>query len=219
MRCWKGETMADKGIYALLAEAQGEMKPPKKDKTGQVGPRKYEYASLDAVLASIKPPLNAKGLFLTQKTATREAWLAIQTIVVADEVPLVLDEQPYEYDPKPQELGERETYAKRYSLCKAFAIVGEEDTDGDVERKASKAGRPVRRPEPDADIEEVKALKAEAVKAGIKEEGVNAWYAAKFGKAPMNKLTHQQLNELKDYLRTVTEDARSLKEGEGDEHQ
>ncbi len=209
----------EKGIYTLLAEAQGEMKSPKKDKTGQVGPRKYEYASLDAVLASVKPPLNARGIFLTQKTATRESWLTIQTIVVADEVPLVLDEQPYEYDPNPQELGKRETYAKRYSLCKAFAIVGEEDTDGDVERKAPKAKRPANRPEPDAGIEEVKALKAEALKAGIKEEGVNAWYTAKFGKAPMNKLTRQQLEELKDYLLTVTEDARSLKEGEGDEHQ
>lgn len=209
----------EKGIYALLAEAQGEMKPPKKDKTGQVGPRKYEYASLDAVLASIKPPLNAKGLFLTQRTAFRDDQLVIQTVVATDAVQLVLDEQPYGYDQNPQELGKRETYAKRYSLCKAFAIVGEEDTDGDVESKAPKAKRPVKRPEPDAGIEEVKALKAEALEAGIKEEGVNAWYAAKFGKAPMNKLTRQQLDELKDYLHTVTEDARSLKEGEGDEHQ
>lgn len=210
----------EKGIYTLLAEAQGEMKPPKKDKTGQVGPRKYEYASLDAVLASVKPPLNARGIFLTQKTATRETWLAIQTIVVADEVPLVLDEQPYEYDSNPQELGKRETYAKRYSLCKAFAIVGEEDTDGYVESKATKAKRPTpKKTEPDAGIEEVKALKAEALEAGIKEEGVNAWYTAKFGKAPMNRLKPNQLEELKDYLRTVTEDARSLKEGEGYEHQ
>lgn len=209
----------EKGIYALLAEAQSEMKAPKKDKTGQVGPRWYEYASLDAVLASIKPPLNARGLFLTQKTVPHESWLVIQTAVATDAVQLVLDEQPYEYDPNPQELGKRETYAKRYSLCKAFAIVGDEDTDGDVEGKAPKVKRPVKRPEPDAGIEEVKVLKAEALEAGIKEEGVNAWYAAKFGKAPMNKLTRQQLNELKDYLRTVTEDARSLKEGEGDEHQ
>lgn len=202
----------EKGIYTLLAEAQGEMKPPKKDKTGQVGPRKYEYASLDAVLASIKPPLNAKGLFLTQKTVPHESWLVIKTIVATDAVQLVLDEQPYEYDPNPQELGKRETYAKRYSLCKAFAIVGDEDTDGNVQSKApgKKAPNAMRM---------IAGLKMQAMELGVREDGINAWYESKFGKTPMNRLDKRQTEELVGYLRTIIADAKSIKEGEGDEHQ
>ncbi len=44
---------------------------------------------------------------------------------------------------------------------------------------------------------------------------MNAWYTAKFIR-PHDKPSW--LGRM-DYLRTVTEDARSLKEGEGDEHQ
>lgn len=202
----------EKGIYTLLAEAQGEMKPPKKDKTGQVGPRKYEYASLDAVLASVKPPLNARGIFLTQKTASHDDQLVMQTVVATDEVQLVLDEQPYEYDQNPQELGKRETYAKRYSLCKAFAIVGDEDTDGDVQAKepAKKAPNAMRM---------IAGLKMQAMELGVKEDGINAWYEAKFGKTPMNRLDKRQTEELVGYLRKIIADAKSIKEGEGDEHQ
>ena len=128
--------MADEGIYSLLAKAQAAMVSPKKNGVGQIGTRKYAYATLDDVLDAIKPPLNENGLFLTQRTVNGESCLLIQTIVGHGSETLLLDEEPYEYDPNPQEYGKRETYAKRYGLCKAFAIVGDEDTDGDVQQAA-----------------------------------------------------------------------------------
>lgn len=132
--------MADEGIYSLLAKAQAAMVSPKKNGVGQIGTRKYAYATLDDVLDAIKPPLNENGLFLTQRTVNGENCLFIQTIVGHGSETLLLDEEPYEYDPNPQEYGKRETYAKRYGLCKAFAIVGDEDHGR--RRAADRSARP-----------------------------------------------------------------------------
>ena len=129
--------MAD-GIYTLLAQAQAEMPIPEAVKTGQQGNRKYKYVTLAQVLDIIRPPLNRRGIFLTQKTVMNEKGMFIQTIVGHGDETLVLDEEPYEYQSSPQEYGKRETYAKRYSLFKAFGIVGDEDTDGNVQGNASR---------------------------------------------------------------------------------
>jgi hypothetical protein len=129
--------MAD-GIYTLLAQAQAEMPIPEAVKTGQQGNRKYKYVTLAQVLDIIRPPLNRRGIFLTQKTVMNERGMFIQTIVGHGDETLVLDEEPYEYQSSPQEYGKRETYAKRYSLFKAFGIVGDEDTDGNVQGNASR---------------------------------------------------------------------------------
>ena len=126
------------GIYTLLAQAQAEMPIPEAVKTGQQGNRKYKYVTLAQVLDIIRPPLNRRGIFLTQKTVMNERGMFIQTIVGHGDETLVLDEEPYEYQSSPQEYGKRETYAKRYSLFKAFGIVGDEDTDGNVQGNASR---------------------------------------------------------------------------------
>ena len=64
-------------------------------------------------------------------------------------------------------------------------------------------------------------LKAQAIANGIKEEGVNDWFEAKFGKAGMNRLTNEQLQEVVGYLETIVSDTadQHLVEGNEDEHQ
>lgn len=221
--------MADEGIYSLLAKAQAAMVSPKKNGVGQIGTRKYAYATLDDVLDAIKPPLNENGLFLTQRTVNGESCLLIQTIVGHGSETLLLDEEPYEYDPNPQEYGKRETYAKRYGLCKAFAIVGDEDTDGDVQQAAPKtrAGRPPERPRKPRQQgatrqEEVLTrclqLKAQCMAQGVKESGLDSWYKASFGDVQPGDLTLGQVTEWGKYLAQIAKDSDHSKE-ETDEHQ
>lgn len=137
--------MSERTIYDLLAEAQAEMRNPRKTKQGQVGPRRYMYATLDDVLDCVKPALMSRGIFLTQSTRRidGDVYAIVTSARKGDEV-AELDVEPYRFDANPQELGKRETYAKRYGLCKAFAITGDDDTDGDVRAARQGAKAPER---------------------------------------------------------------------------
>lgn len=222
--------MADEGIYSLLAKAQAAMASPKKNGVGQIGTRKYAYATLDDVLDAIKPPLNENGLFLTQRTVNGENCLFIQTIVGHGSETLLLDEEPYEYDPNPQEYGKRETYAKRYGLCKAFAIVGDEDTDGDVQQTApqdprwkttgtAKAAQTAKaQPDKKKWLTRCLQLKAQCMAQGVKESGLDSWYKASFGDVQPGDLTLGQVTEWGKYLAQIAKDSDHSKE-ETDEHQ
>ena len=221
--------MADEGICSLLAKAQAAMVSPKKNGVGQIGTRKYAYATLDDVLDAIKPPLNENGLFLTQRTVNGENCLFIQTIVGHGSETLLLDEEPYEYDPNPQEYGKRETYAKRYGLCKAFAIVGDEDTDGDVQQTApqdprwttgtAKAAQTAKaQPDKKKWLTRCLQLKAQCMAQGVKESGLDSWYKASFGDVQPGDLTLGQVTEWGKYLAQIAKDSDHSKE-ETDEHQ
>lgn len=224
--------MAEEGIYSLLAKAQQDMESPKKNGEGQIGSRRYAYATLDDVLDAIKPPLNKNGLFLTQRTKSGESCLYIQTIVGHGSETLLLDEEPYEYDPNPQEYGKRETYAKRYGLCKAFAIVGDEDTDGDVQQaapsnprwkttgttKAAKAQPAKAQPDKKKWLTRCLQLKAQCMAQGVKESGLDSWYQSSFGDVQPNDLSIEQVTEWGKYLAQIAKDSDHSKE-ETDEHQ
>lgn len=50
-------------------------------------------------------------------------------------------------------------------------------------------------------------LKMQAMENGVKEEGINAWFEAKFGKVGMNRLNNAQLKEVTEYLETIVRDS------------
>lgn len=215
---------SDKGLWGLLAEAQAEMPAPKKDKEGQVGPRRYKYASLDACLDSVRPALNRRGIFLNQKSVDDGTRLYMETWVMTDTEQACLDSEPYVFDEMPQEYGKRETYAKRYSLCKAFGIVGDEDTDGDVQRAAAGTRAPQtasQQTAPDNSthrglVAQVIELKKRCIGAGVNESSLDKWWAASFGDgASPNRLGDDQLKQAIDHLETVERDMKKLREQMG----
>lgn len=216
--------MDGKGLWGLLAEAQAEMPAPKKDKEGQAGPRRYRYASLDACLDSVRPPLNRRGIFLSQKSVDEGDRLYMETWVMTDTEQVCLDREPYEYDEVPQEYGKRETYAKRYGLCKAFGIVGDEDTDGDVQRAAAgargaQAGKPAAQPDAQSVhrnlVAQVIELKKRCIGAGVDEGALDEWWTATFGEGVTpNRLADDDLRRAVDHLATVEADMESIKGGQ-----
>lgn len=199
-----------RSLAALLAEAQAEMPNPRKNREGQKGYQRYSYATLDTVLDIVKPPLNKRGVFVTQPTSRSEdGTMRVQTVVISGDQQMVLDTKPYEYDSDPQEFGRRETYARRYSLLTAFGLAGEDDTDGDTGPKGPDQ-KPVQ--EPDAKrrwIARALDLKSKCVAAGVTEEGLDSWYRASFGETEPSGLTKEQITKWGRYLDQTRKDAAS----------
>ena len=130
--------MADtRSLADALCAAQKQMQNPKKDKTARVrtksgGEYTYSYTTLDAVLDVVRPALNEQGVFLSQHSESASGGMLLHTRVMYGDAVQELDVTPYQYDKDPQEFGKRETYARRYSLLKAFGLAGDDDTDGDT---------------------------------------------------------------------------------------
>ena len=65
-----------------------------------------------------------------------------------------------------------------------------------------------------ARITDIVRLKTECIENGIHADGIDAWFASKFGETPLNKLTDPQLFEVSKHLETLIKDMKSLKEEE-----
>lgn len=57
----------------------------------------------------------------------------------------------------------------------------------------------------------VAQLKMQAMENGVKEDGINSWYEAKFGNIALNRLSNEQLKELIEYLETMVRDSSEQK--------
>lgn len=132
--------MAD-GIYASLAAAQAEMKNPPLDGTNPHF--RSRFATLAAVLDSVRGPLNDQGLFLNQSL---EDGRLLTTVWNQAGESATLCSIPCKTDDDPQKSGSRITYLRRYSLLSAFGLVGDDDDDGNA---ASEPQRKDRREPPE----------------------------------------------------------------------
>lgn len=227
------ESKAGTSIYTLLAQAQGEMGQPIKDQTASIKTKSgytytYKYSSLASIEAIVKPPLNARGVFVGQRTVVHESLgVCIQTYIAHGDSEIVLDYEPYQLDRDPKENGSRTTYAKRYGMCKAFCLEGMED--GDIQgidpkgNPVSLAYEPYNQPQQPlpADnrresLQLMRTLKQQAIANGVSEQGINEWYAANVGDVTPGHLTDAQLQTVLDYLSQIVSDTNDghLKEGE-----
>jgi len=120
-----------KALLKSLVEFNKQVKPIIK---GADNPFfKSKYASLDTIQQTIRQPLNANGLVITQSNVMSEGQLLVETRVWHSEsgesmgsiFPIVVNKQ------SAQDYGSAVSYAKRYSLSGLLnLIIEDEDDDG-----------------------------------------------------------------------------------------
>ena len=140
--------MADTLLDALAAAA-GAMDNPKFDSTNPHF--RSKFASLAACEAVVRPRLAEHGVMYRQTCAKDDGGSWLVTIaygkgaeVEMSRVPLVMVASD------PQKQGSALTYAKRYGLCAAFGLAGEEDDDGNAATEATRGQQKARKQQPKA---------------------------------------------------------------------
>tara|TARA_R100001224_G_scaffold85081_1_gene54381 strand:- start:48 stop:650 length:603 start_codon:yes stop_codon:yes gene_type:complete len=119
-------------IDALL-KAQNEIDHAVKDGTTHFG----GYPTLEAVINTVKPPLNKYGIYFLQKTHPSETGATVETIFYGhgSELSAGLFSLPATKN-NAQQFGSALTYCRRYSLATACGI-GAKDDDGQESTNAS----------------------------------------------------------------------------------
>ena len=121
-------------IKALIAFAKADVKITK-DKLGQAGgSRKYQYASLDAVVAEIRGPLADCGLFVSQTGMMDEDGTELLATTIHHESgEYIRGVQPLHIDKTKsntsQAHGAAMAYSRRYALAAALGLALEDDDD------------------------------------------------------------------------------------------
>ena len=127
-----------KALLKSLVEFNKQVKPIIKGANNPF--YKSKYASLDTIQQTIREPLNANGLVVTQSNVLSEGQLLVETRVWHSEsgesmgsiFPIIVNKQ------SAQDYGSAVSYAKRYSLSGLLnLIIEDEDDDGN---KASDKG-------------------------------------------------------------------------------
>ena len=120
-------------IFPALIKARQDIAAVSRAKSGY----DYKYASLDDVLNMLKEVLPRYGLGFVQFPETTEGKDGVTTIIIHDSGEYIgaryeMDATPVKGTNVTQQKGASITYTRRYSLCAAFGIATEEDTDGAV---------------------------------------------------------------------------------------
>lgn len=184
------------------------------------------YASLKATLKAVRDACGPQGIAYMQRltyAATNEGVdfgrreLASYVTDGADS--MELSRFPVECPPNPQSFGANITYAKRQQAQADWGITGEPDDDGEAaaqhaeqsSRQAPK-GRPGAAGGSQADgkkkwIARCLQLKAQCMQQGVRESGLDSWYAAKFGDVEPSGLALEQVTEWGQYLAQIARDS------------
>lgn len=163
-----------------------------------------KYASLGSVLAVVRPALHSEGLLLSGRLEATDTGDMHLVYVVTDGTSegVELSRFPVPVFSNAQQLGSFLTYARRYSLCSVFNLVGEPDDDGNAAVKAEPA--PVRKPDKWAGV---RGLIDKAKRCGLTGEALNAWCAETFPGISKENFGETELRTLEMYLKSYIADA------------
>lgn len=141
-------------LAAAFVAAQAEFQSVAKDAVNPF--HKSKYATLDALVAEVRPKLAKHGLGFVQGTTTPESdanskatSFTVETTLIHTSgewwttgvlIPLAKAD--------PQGAGAAMTYGRRYSLASALGLVNDEDDDGNEASKQPKPAKP--KPAPQA---------------------------------------------------------------------
>jgi hypothetical protein len=165
--------MAASTIFDALAMAQRTIKNPPLD--GKNPHFRSRYATLGRCLEAVRGPLAEQGIAVSNGSDVQDGVLTVWTVLARGSESVDLARISVPAPAKVQELGSAITYLRRYSLCAALGIVGEDDDDGNAAQQAERpAPKPPPRPESDALTE---ALKAAGCKSKSDADAVCAFVA------------------------------------------
>ena len=188
-------------LITKLRDAESEMEQPVFDSTNPHF--NSRFASLKAVEACVMPPLRKHGILLMQSIGVTEDGGMKLTIIAGDgNESLTIAEFPLPPMTDMQKIGSAITYARRYSLSAAFNRVADDDDDGNAASS---------KPDPKRVTARIADLKAQAITAGVREDGINEWYASRFGDTPVNKLNKTQADAAIRYLTKIVKDAEEIR--------
>jgi hypothetical protein len=139
-------------IAAALAAASAEFLPIQKNREVSVSMRSggsytFRYATLDGIVAAVRPALSKAGLCIVQSVVTEEITLQgtegpylsreelLETRLLhssgewfANTTPVLVDKA----ENSAQAYGSAITYARRYSITQLLCVVADEDDDGNA---------------------------------------------------------------------------------------
>lgn len=121
------EKKDERSFNKRLMDAMAEMVNPVKDKKVEYGKTKYNYETLDQVLAIIRPALLNHGLSLVQGVKWTDHGYVLETGAMDESETRILDVRPMPECSDAQAEGSWETYKRRYALRTAFGLTGEDD--------------------------------------------------------------------------------------------
>lgn len=165
-------TVASAGskLAAALVAFQAEARNPKNT---AVNPHfNNRYAPLHDLLAEFRPLLAKHGLAVVQRCATAGGQYGVATLLLHTSGEHLdcgfLCFAPQRHDP--QGAASAVTYARRYSLCAALGVAGEDDDDGNAASEAPALDDVVALYGKATDRDGVKAADAEAQKLGTEDK-------------------------------------------------
>lgn len=132
--------MSDDSLVAALARAQAKMPPVHKTKTNPHF--RSTYADLADVLAAVRPTLAAEGIALVQPIRVTEHGAELVTALLKGDE-RIESALPLPLDSKPQDMGSRLTYLRRFMLAALVGVAAEDDDDGNAAQAAAPAKRKV----------------------------------------------------------------------------
>lgn len=117
-------------LAKALAQVQGELKSPPKNKTaiiktGGGASYGYDYADLPSLVEYILPVLSKHGLSLSQVTDEG----CLHTMLMHDSGEWMRGKSKFNPWVKPQEYGSQLTYFRRYAISAMLGIASDEDND------------------------------------------------------------------------------------------
>lgn len=124
---------ANSNLYLELFNIQKEIQNPKN--TAYNPYFESNYTALPELLKLLKPMLNERGILLIQDTGGENGKVFVQTSFIHVESGEILTLNKLWMKPQklnPQGGGSAITYARRYQLTAFFAIMGEDDDDGNA---------------------------------------------------------------------------------------
>lgn len=121
-------------LVAALARAQAAFPTIVKTKTNPH--YKSQYADLADVLAAVRPALAAQGIAVVQPVRVTDRGAELVTALLWGDQ-RIESCMPLDVDGKPQELGSRLTYLRRYQLAALCGVAADDDDDGNVASAAT----------------------------------------------------------------------------------